>query len=433
MGRAIAADGFGTALASSVGGSPTTTYAENIGVMAATRVYSTAAYYVAAVVAILFGLSPKFGALVSSTPGGVLGGITVVLYGMIGLLGAKIWKENNVDFGNPLNLVPLAAGIIIAIGDRSLEITDDFILERHRPGHDRGHRLLPPGTGDRAGRHARSAEPGTMLAVGEPGMYKVEDEPVPTAETLTSNADRSHRSSRKASPPVKPAPFAYHRPATLDEAVETLAATGGKVLAGGQSLVPIMSMRLAARRRWSTSTTIPGQDVIRSTTAASRIGALDAAPLRSSWTRRRTPRTRCCDGRCSHVAHPTIRNRGTTVGSLVHADPAAEMPAVLALLGGSVEATELRRGARRTIAAADFFVGPLESALEPDEIAVSRDLPASARRGSGTAWLELARRHGDYAMVGVGALVDRPSDAGAVVERRSVALISVGLTPVVVE
>ena len=128
MGRAIAADGVGTVIASAVGGSPTTTYAENIGVMAATRVYSTAAYYVAAIVAIIFGLSPKFGALVSATPGGVLGGITVVLYGMIGLLGAKIWRENGVDFGNPINLVPLAAGIIIAIGNVSLQITDNFSL-----------------------------------------------------------------------------------------------------------------------------------------------------------------------------------------------------------------------------------------------------------------------------------------------------------------
>ena len=128
MGRAIAADGVGTVLASSVGGSPTTTYAENIGVMAATRVYSTAAYYVAAIVAILFGLSPKFGALVAAVPGGVLGGITVVLYGMIGLLGAKIWKENGVDFGNPINLVPIAAGIIIGIGNVELKITDDFTL-----------------------------------------------------------------------------------------------------------------------------------------------------------------------------------------------------------------------------------------------------------------------------------------------------------------
>src|SRR5690349_19774221 len=129
MGRAIAADGFGTMLATSVGGSPTTTYAENIGVMAATRVYSTAAYYVAAAVAILFGLSPKFGALVASIPGGVLGGITVVLYGMIGLLGAKIWKENGVDFGNPINLVPVAAGIIIGVGNVKMQLTDNFSLE----------------------------------------------------------------------------------------------------------------------------------------------------------------------------------------------------------------------------------------------------------------------------------------------------------------
>jgi xanthine/uracil permease len=79
-------------------------------------------------VAIVFGLSPKFGAVISATPGGVLGGITVVLYGMIGLLGAKIWKENRVDFANPVNLVPVAAGIIIAIGDTSLKITNDFVL-----------------------------------------------------------------------------------------------------------------------------------------------------------------------------------------------------------------------------------------------------------------------------------------------------------------
>ena len=128
MGRAIAADGIGTVIATAVGGSPTTTYAENIGVMAATRVYSTAAYYVAAIVAIVFGLSPKFGALVASTPGGVLGGITVVLYGMIGLLGAKIWKENGVDFGNPINLVPVAAGIVIGIGNVSLKFNDSFSL-----------------------------------------------------------------------------------------------------------------------------------------------------------------------------------------------------------------------------------------------------------------------------------------------------------------
>ncbi|OPG13241.1 uracil-xanthine permease family protein [Microbispora sp. GKU 823] len=128
MGRAIIADGVGTAVATAVGGSPTTTYAENIGVMAATRVYSTAAYYIAAVIAILFGLCPKFGALVAATPGGVLGGVTVILYGMIGLLGAKIWVENRVDFADPVNMVPIGAGIILAIGPVTHQITGDFSL-----------------------------------------------------------------------------------------------------------------------------------------------------------------------------------------------------------------------------------------------------------------------------------------------------------------
>ena len=156
MGRAIGADGVATALASSFGGSPTTTYAENIGVMGATRVYSTAAYYVAAAVAILLGLCPKFGALVNATPGGVLGGITVVLYGMIGLVGAKIWVENNVDFGDPVNLVGLAGGLIVGIGNVTLVFTENFELggialgtilvivyfhlvnRAHGPGADRG-------------------------------------------------------------------------------------------------------------------------------------------------------------------------------------------------------------------------------------------------------------------------------------------------------
>ncbi|MFI6732899.1 uracil-xanthine permease family protein [Nonomuraea sp. NPDC050451] len=129
VGRAVTADGVGTMVASAVGGSPTTTYAENIGVMAATKVYSTAAYYIAALIAILFGLCPKFGALVAATPGGVLGGVTVILYGMIGLLGAKIWIENRVDFSDPVNMVPIGAGIILAIGPVNHFIGGDFTLE----------------------------------------------------------------------------------------------------------------------------------------------------------------------------------------------------------------------------------------------------------------------------------------------------------------
>nr|SBO99039.1 Uracil permease [Nonomuraea gerenzanensis] len=128
MGRAVMADGIGTVVATSVGGSATTTYAENIGVMAATRVYSTAAYYIAAVIAILFGLCPKFGALIAATPGGVLGGVTTILYGMIGLLGAKIWIENKVDLADPRNLVPTGAGIICAIGPVAFPITGTFAL-----------------------------------------------------------------------------------------------------------------------------------------------------------------------------------------------------------------------------------------------------------------------------------------------------------------
>jgi xanthine/uracil permease len=185
MGKAIAADGFGTALTSAVGGSPTTTYAENIGVMAATRIYSTAAYYVAAIVAILFGLSPKFGALISATPGGVLGGITVVLYGMIGLLGAKIWKENGVDFGNPLNLVPVAAGIIIAIGDTTLEFSENFSLTGIALGtivtiaaYHLCRVLAPPHLREqqRAERTGRAAPPteGTAIVVDAPGAYKAD-------------------------------------------------------------------------------------------------------------------------------------------------------------------------------------------------------------------------------------------------------------------
>jgi uracil-xanthine permease len=183
MGRAIAADGFGTVLASAVGGSPTTTYAENIGVMAATRVYSTAAYYVAAVVAILFGLCPKFGAVVSATPGGVLGGITVVLYGMIGLLGAKIWIENRVDFANPVNLVPIAAGIIIAIGDTSLVFTHNFSLSGIALGTIVtlvGYHLA------RAVAPAELRDDGAMVAVGRTGLHK--DEPA-----SPEPGDGSHR------------------------------------------------------------------------------------------------------------------------------------------------------------------------------------------------------------------------------------------------
>jgi uracil-xanthine permease len=128
LGTAISADGVASMLSTAVGGPPNTTYSENIGVMAATRVYSTAAYWAAAGFALLFGVCPKFGAIVAAIPGGVLGGITVILYGMIGLLGAQIWINSKVDLRNPLNLVPAAAGIIIGVGNVSLKFTGNFSL-----------------------------------------------------------------------------------------------------------------------------------------------------------------------------------------------------------------------------------------------------------------------------------------------------------------
>ncbi len=119
MGNALVADGLATTLAGLGGGSGTTTYAENIGVMAATKVYSTAAYWVAGVGAILLALCPKFGAVLSATPAGVLGGAGVALYGMIGILGARIWIESNVNFSESKNLMIAAPAVIIGISDLS--------------------------------------------------------------------------------------------------------------------------------------------------------------------------------------------------------------------------------------------------------------------------------------------------------------------------
>jgi uracil-xanthine permease len=112
LGRGYMGDGAATMLAGAGGGSGTTTYAENIGVMAATRVYSTAAYMVAGLTAICLGMIPKFGAIIVSIPGGVLGGATILLYGLIAVLGGRIWVEGRVDFKNPVNLFPAAIGII---------------------------------------------------------------------------------------------------------------------------------------------------------------------------------------------------------------------------------------------------------------------------------------------------------------------------------
>lgn len=121
-GRALIADGLATTLAGGFGGSGTTTYGENIGVMAATRVYSTAAYWVAGIVAILLAFSPKVGAVFNTIPAGVLGGVTTALYGLIGVIGIKIWVDNRVDFSRPVNQYTVAVSFVIAIAGFAMDL-----------------------------------------------------------------------------------------------------------------------------------------------------------------------------------------------------------------------------------------------------------------------------------------------------------------------
>jgi uracil-xanthine permease len=123
IGTALAADGLGTMIAGFGGGSGTTTYGENIGVMAATKVYSTAAYWCAAGFALILSLCPKFGAVINTIPAGVLGGVTTLLYGMIGMMGVRIWVDNHVDFNKPLNIMTAAVTMIIGIANFAFAVS----------------------------------------------------------------------------------------------------------------------------------------------------------------------------------------------------------------------------------------------------------------------------------------------------------------------
>ncbi len=231
---------------------------------------------------------------------------------------------------------------------------------------------------------------------------------------------------------MKPAPFDYHRPGSMPEALAALAGEpDAKVLAGGQSLVPLLSMRLASPAALVDINAIPGLGAVTVDGSGVRLGALarHADVLASPDVRRVQPLV--CEA-LAHVAHATIRNRGTTLGSIVHADAAAEMPAVLVLLGGSVEAVSVRGS--RTIPAEELFAGPLETTLAPDEIATSAFFPALAP-GAGVAFDEIARRRGDYALCGVAAHVGGGSvraafvsvaDVPTVVDLSGVPLADVG-------
>jgi aerobic carbon-monoxide dehydrogenase medium subunit len=226
---------------------------------------------------------------------------------------------------------------------------------------------------------------------------------------------------------VKPPPFRYSRPESVAEALALLDADA-KVLAGGQSLVPLLNMRLAAPEHLVDINRLTQLSYVEVSGGQVCVGALarHAEVLASADAAAAQPLLRQA---LRWVAHPAIRNRGTTVGSLAHADPAGEMPAVLALLGGTVQVAST--AGERTIPACEFFLGPLESALQPDELAVEARFPALARTGAGTGFAEISRRRGDYAVCGVAALAWLSADGrtgGA-----AAAYLSMGPVPVVLD
>jgi CO/xanthine dehydrogenase FAD-binding subunit len=226
---------------------------------------------------------------------------------------------------------------------------------------------------------------------------------------------------------MKPAPFAYFTPTTVDEAVALLAEHGGeaKPLAGGQSLIPAMNFRLARPAVLVDLNRIAPLAYVRSGGAELAIGAMtrQRAVERSDEVARAAP---LLAEAMPAIAHPQIRNRGTIGGSIAHADPAAELPAVMLALGAQFRAR--RAGGERSIAAGEFFKGMLETALRPDELLVEVMIPALPAR-SGTAFLEVSRRHGDYALVGVAAIVTLDPTGRSCTAAR-IAFLSVGDGPV---
>ena len=227
---------------------------------------------------------------------------------------------------------------------------------------------------------------------------------------------------------MKPAPFAYHRPATLDEALALLAEHGGeaKPLAGGQSLIPAMNFRLARPAALVDLNRVPELGFVRQADGELRLGAMTRQREleRSDLVRRAAP---LVHEAMPFIAHPQIRTRGTVGGSLAHADPAAELPAVMLALDARFRARS--RGADRWIPAGEFYTGLFATALAPDELLVEIAVPALSAR-TGWAFAEVARRHGDYALVGVAAVVALDANRRCTRGGARIALLSVGDGPV---
>ena len=226
---------------------------------------------------------------------------------------------------------------------------------------------------------------------------------------------------------MKPAPFEYHDPTTLDQVLTLLARHGdeAKLLAGGQSLVPMLNMRLARPTVLIDLNRVDGLAYIREEAGVLAIGAMTrhAEIEESALVAARQP---LLAEAMRQVGHIQIRNRGTIGGSLAHADPSAELPAVMLALDASLVAAG--PSGRRDIAAVDFFIMYYTTALEPGELVVEVRVPVAAPTGYGWSFEEVARRHGDFALAGVACALTVDS-AGRVAEC-GLGLTGVGMTPV---
>jgi carbon-monoxide dehydrogenase medium subunit len=222
---------------------------------------------------------------------------------------------------------------------------------------------------------------------------------------------------------VKPAPFDYARARSVEHAVELLGREGARVLAGGQSLIATLNMRLSSPSLLVDINEVPGLDRIARRNGHIEIGALvrHAQAERSPEIAHAAPLvTRALP----HIGHPAIRNRGTIGGSIAFADPAAELPACLVALNGEVDVAG--PAGPRTVKADDFFQDLFETALGPRDLLTAIRLPAATRE-TRVGFAELARRHGDYALVGLAAAA-RANGAKLAVVR--LAFFGVGATPV---
>jgi len=225
---------------------------------------------------------------------------------------------------------------------------------------------------------------------------------------------------------VKPPPFEYHDPRSVEETIALLAEHGeeAKVLAGGQSLVPLLNFRLARPERLVDINGVGGLDAIAVADGELRLGALvrHSALERSPDVAAAVPLLRDA---VRLVGHVQIRNRGTVGGSIVHADPAAELPVALTALDARFRVRSVR--GEREIRAADLFVTHLTTSLEPDELLTEIVAPLPPR-GTRSAFVEFARRHGDFALGGAAVLLTVNGDGR--VDRASIALLAAAPTPI---